>query len=255
MSLSSLSGAIACSFPLFILGACTPDQSGGGHTAADFNVSLLCEQSGERDGIPYYAVYTVLNDSKVKLAEINACDTILPADYTDKGIPKEALTAVGGWYAGFGDYVYAVESGKGVTFHLGGIGEGQDEPMYSALATYIDEQFQILRPLNVADLAGYYTNETSDSAFVLFVGMQGDTLTGKLFGRSGELPARQDLLRELGTFGAGATFPIDCILFDLRFFFTTRGRNRSLGTGSDRLDLPGIPECQYPGRNTICSYE
>ncbi len=212
-------------FPIFFLltatvflSACGPAPAAEESTENDLVVQLRCEEVGEDFDLRHYAIYTILDDSKVKLAEIHACDTLLPAQYAERGIPEEALTAVGGWYAGFGDYVYAIEEEDGVTFYLGGIGEGQEEPIYSALAKYIDGQFQILRPLHEADLAGYYTHATADSAFVLFVGMQGDELSGKLFGREGQLPESKELLRELGNFAAGPDFSIECLLLDLHFF-------------------------------------
>lgn len=215
--LSSPGSVLTAALSLFLLAACQSEATST-EEEASISVEFRCELIGEQEGVPQYALYTILDESKVKLVELNACDRIEPADYRRLGIAQEAIAAAGGWYAGFGDYLYAVEEEDGeLSFYFGGIGEGQTEPIYSAIARYAEGRFQILRPLHQADLAGYYTHETTDSAFVLFVGMQGDTLTGRLFGREGQLPPAHQLLQSLGEFGAGSPFVMDYSLSDLRF--------------------------------------
>jgi len=210
-------------FSLFVLlvGCRSENNAVNDESAALAKVQLQCETLEEVDGVPRSAVYALLNDSKIKLAELTICETILPADYADKGIPADALTAVGGWWAGLGDYVYArLESGQ-LQLFIGGIGEGEEgvEPVaqYAPLATYQKGQFQLLRPLHLADLAGYYMHQSADTSYVLFLGLKGPALISKVFATGEPMPAQKVLQRALPEFATGPETDFMCDLNSLNF--------------------------------------
>ncbi len=207
-------------FLLVFLAACGSDSSDANDQAERLaKVRLQCEYLGESEGIPRYAVYALLDENKVKLAELPACDTILPADYAAKGIPKTAITAVGGWWAGQGDYIYAQAQDGVLRLHIGGIGEESPEttPVYSALAEYDGERFQLLRPLHPADLAGYYVHQGQDTSFVLFLGLKGPQLIAKIFATAEALPPQKVLQRALPAFATTPEVAVDCDLNSLSF--------------------------------------
>jgi hypothetical protein len=52
---------------------------------------------------------------------------------------------------------------------------------------------------------------------VLFLGLQGTRLTGRLFGKAGPLPASDQISRELRNFSTSAPLPFDCIVDQLIF--------------------------------------
>lgn len=73
-------------------------------------VSFRCESMGEDENeVPHHQVFLVVNEQSTKIADINACDNLYPQDYERFQIPANALAACGGWWAGAGDYFYALE--------------------------------------------------------------------------------------------------------------------------------------------------
>ena len=73
-------------------------------------VSFRCEALGEDENeVPKVQVFLVVNDESIKIADVNACDPIESAEYQRFNIPNNAVAACGGWWAGAGDYFYAVE--------------------------------------------------------------------------------------------------------------------------------------------------
>ncbi len=200
--------------------ACGPDDSEQAARRADWSkVLLLCETLSQSDEAPRSAVYALLQESKIKLAEITACDTVLAEDYAGLGIPKGALTAVGSWWAGYGEYIYAIIEEDALRLYIGGIGEESEapHPQYAPLARYQGDQFQLLRPLHPADLAGYYMHQGPDTSYVLFLGLKGPSLVSKLFATAEPLPAQKVLQRALPEFAASPDLDFDCNLNGLEF--------------------------------------
>lgn len=164
-----------------------------------------------------WQAYAQVADNKVKLAELPVCDTLPPEKYTDLGVPPGATIVIGGGAADDVRYLAATShSDSGIAFYLG---TGQrDAPLaFVLVARYASGQFEIMRPLRCADLAGFYTHAAADSAFVLFLGMQDTLLTGRLFGKAGPLPDMQNLSRELRHFATGRPFIMECQLDRMAF--------------------------------------
>jgi hypothetical protein len=168
------------------------------------------------DGNARSAVYALLDESKVKLAEINGCDQIPPDDYAALGIPEDALTAVGGISEGIGKYLYAQVNREQLSFFIAS-GEVEDRPNFTPLAIYAKKKFQLLRPLHLADLAGYYMHQGADTSYVLFLGLKGPDLVSKLFATADPMPAQKVLQRALPQFASTPDLPLDCDLNTLSF--------------------------------------
>jgi hypothetical protein len=62
---------------------------------------------------PKSEVFLLLDEVKVKVADIMACDPIPEEDFASYDIPAGALSACGGWWAGGGDYLYVVADDRG----------------------------------------------------------------------------------------------------------------------------------------------
>ncbi|MFN8354512.1 MAG: hypothetical protein U0Y10_08705 [Spirosomataceae bacterium] len=62
------------------------------------------------DGLPHVEVSLQLGEKTIRVADVNACETIQQENYAQYEIPSEALAACGGWYAGAGDYFYITEN-------------------------------------------------------------------------------------------------------------------------------------------------
>lgn len=91
--------------------------------------SLVCKDRGEDEyGTPQYDVYVQYDSSKHKVGTCNACAPLDLQDYHEYNIPKEAMAAVGGWFAGQGDYFYILSTkDDGIKVFAGWQDEGQIE--------------------------------------------------------------------------------------------------------------------------------
>ncbi|MCX6317641.1 MAG: hypothetical protein NTW29_10140 [Bacteroidetes bacterium] len=79
-----------------------------------FSCQVLPEDSM---GIPHSILYLQSGGKKITIDTIYSCGEIAPAEYAEKKIPADALMALGGWWAGSGDYFYlVVRNGKPVVY-------------------------------------------------------------------------------------------------------------------------------------------
>ena len=78
---------------------------------SQMNFSLSCGETlyDEMD-TPISKVYLTINGKKYEVGECMSCSEIDQEDFAVFEIPEKCKTAVGGWYAGGGDYFYAVKS-------------------------------------------------------------------------------------------------------------------------------------------------
>ncbi|NUO01080.1 MAG: hypothetical protein HUU01_10745 [Saprospiraceae bacterium] len=128
------------------LAACTADkktEQDAAEPSPPLNVQLVCEATSEDPDTPQNGVFMIVNESKTKIANINACDKINPSDYATYDIPKEAIIAVGGWWAGAGDYFYVLRQETSLTVYHAQVDEEQEVEGYRYLPTvsYRDGRF------------------------------------------------------------------------------------------------------------------
>ncbi len=90
---------------------------------------LVCRDKGEDEyDVPHYDVYVEYDSTSHKVGECNACAPLDLQSYHDYDIPKEAMAAVGGWFAGAGDYYYVMKTeDDGIRVFAGWQDEGQME--------------------------------------------------------------------------------------------------------------------------------
>jgi uncharacterized Zn-finger protein len=89
-------------------------------------IKFICETAetpNEQADAPHHEVYLQLGNSKVKVADILNCETFDKAAYEQNQIPAKAIAAVGGWWAGAGDYLYIIEEGGNYVVKKGAIAE------------------------------------------------------------------------------------------------------------------------------------
>ncbi len=128
-------------FLAVLLTACQNDpgrQQGGqtGNTTAAIEpatVKLVCtpvdEPNMEADA-PKHEVFIQLGDQRIKIADILNCQDIEPALFEQYQIPSDALSAVGGWWAGAGDYLYVEQKGDLFIVKQGDMNEGKTNNDY-----------------------------------------------------------------------------------------------------------------------------
>lgn len=92
---------------------------------------LFCTSLGEKEpGIPLYEVSLMYDEMPTLLDTVNACAEIDAKDWASMGIPAKAVSAVGGWFAGGGDYFYVIPYGAGVQVFKGWQDEAQEDQGY-----------------------------------------------------------------------------------------------------------------------------
>ncbi len=122
-----------------------PDK-GATNDAVAIEVQLLCESLSDSDVAPLSAVYVLIQHKKTKLLNMSAsCSYIAPDAYESYAIPAEALSAVGGWWAGVGDYLYARPDGASILIYHAAIDETMagDAYPYELIATYANGKFLV----------------------------------------------------------------------------------------------------------------
>lgn len=87
-------------------------------TPSEKGVKLICKDMGaDSMEIPHYDVYLSVDGVQTKIKSVNGCSDITKESYEQYQIPKDAIAACGGWYAGGGDYYYVIlKDGKPVVF-------------------------------------------------------------------------------------------------------------------------------------------
>jgi hypothetical protein len=136
-------------FSLFLLASNCANDKGRSSKASRFEVELLCETLSADEAAPQSAVYAIVNQNKVKIANSSTCAPLSPDTYEDYGIPSNALAAVGGWWAGSGGYFYALEEDGIIVFYQGTLDEMQEDDegfFYQKLAKFEDGRFSVQLP-------------------------------------------------------------------------------------------------------------
>jgi hypothetical protein len=76
---------------------------------------LACEEIRNADeGDPLAVVYLNLLESQHLIDTVFTCSVIAPQMYTSYDIPRHALSACGGWWAGRGQFFYTLQQGDSI---------------------------------------------------------------------------------------------------------------------------------------------
>lgn len=124
-----------------------PDSTGATNDKQQM-VELLCEEIQIGGDAPAASVYLKAGDRKTKIAGISgSCSAIAPSEYANYGMPAGTISAVGSWWAGSGDYLYAVLEDEKVVVYQGFADEMQEDQgfHYQAIVTYDGKQYTFIR--------------------------------------------------------------------------------------------------------------
>lgn len=92
---------------------------------------LICVTSMDEYENPKSDVSVILNGKKIKIQSVvGAMNPISEDEYSDYQIPKNAISAYGGWWAGAGDYFYISPSSNGIIVFHGWQDESQEDTGY-----------------------------------------------------------------------------------------------------------------------------
>lgn len=135
-----------------LLSACGTESTDNQTSTEDVRFSqqaaLICEEGivGEND-VPNASVFLVVGENKFKVADINVCAPISSEEYIQYQIPAESISAAGGWFAGFGEYLYAMQETEKIVVFQGTVDE-MDETTdygYTPIAEYENGSLKLLQ--------------------------------------------------------------------------------------------------------------
>jgi hypothetical protein len=90
------------------------------------SIKFICETSAQPNtdaDAPRHEVFLQMGSSKVKVADIINCEILGKDTYPQNQVPPTAIAAVGGWWAGAGDYLYVIEEDGNYVVKKGFTGE------------------------------------------------------------------------------------------------------------------------------------
>lgn len=111
------------------------------------SVELLCEEITSGGDAPAASIYLKTGERKTKIADIQGlCSVIASEAYAGYEMPAETLSAVGSWWAGSGDYFYAVLENNKIFVYQGFADEMQEEFgfNYRAIVTFDGKKYAFL---------------------------------------------------------------------------------------------------------------
>ncbi|MEZ4959498.1 MAG: hypothetical protein R2830_06765 [Saprospiraceae bacterium] len=115
---------------------------------APATIKFICQPAEEPNadtGAPQNEVFVKMGDSRVKVADILACESITKDLYEQYQIPANAIDAAGGWWAGAGDYFYVIEENGNYVVKQGQMFEEQEDNSYNykAILTFSKDGKQV----------------------------------------------------------------------------------------------------------------
>ena len=171
------------------------------HQDIKFDVQLVCEQISPDETTPMAALYAVINEGKTKIANISACESIEPKNYTNYQIPSEALAAAGGWWAGAGDYFYAIQKKDRIVILKTSVDEMHETLSYDykEVASFENGKFHVRKISMLPQLVGLYQLGGHDSSWLFFLGLNGKGIDAHYFEIDGMLPPEEEIVQLLPT--------------------------------------------------------
>lgn len=92
---------------------------------------FVIKDLGENDmGNPQSIVQVNVGGKNILIDTILACSIIPKNNFDQYQIPSNAIGACGGWWAGGGDYFYAIEKDNRLQIFAGWLDEGQEDNSY-----------------------------------------------------------------------------------------------------------------------------
>jgi antitoxin (DNA-binding transcriptional repressor) of toxin-antitoxin stability system len=90
--------------------------------------SLVCEEIRDlNDEIPLSIASIKIGEQLTVVDSLSVCATIIPGE---NDVPKDAISACGGWWAGAGDYLYIQYEGNDAVVMAGWQAEEQEDEGY-----------------------------------------------------------------------------------------------------------------------------
>lgn len=97
-------------------------------TPVKHEVKLGCREIASMDEmVPLSEIQLIVDGKVIPVDSANTCNVITKEEYDNYFIPDNAVEAVGGWFAGGGDYFYLAMEGNEAVVYYGWADEGAEE--------------------------------------------------------------------------------------------------------------------------------
>ncbi len=175
--------------------SCSSENTTTSKSSTAPNLSLVCQkETSKMEGIPAHSVHLVFNDKKIKLADIQSCETFPKEDFANYDIPKNAMQAIGGWWAGAGEYFYLhKKSDDSYIVKYGQMYEEKETKLYDyteliRIKKNEAGEFIAIPKHELKSLVGVYTLGGHDNSWLLKVNAKGDGLEATYYALNEMLP-------------------------------------------------------------------
>ncbi|MAT55434.1 MAG: hypothetical protein CMN32_13230 [Saprospirales bacterium] len=137
---------------LVIIGACS-QPADGEQQQTENGVSetpeLICKEvrnADEHPDSPLSEVYVRMGDYQLKVADVTICMSMDKSEYASQNIPDTALSAVGGWWAGGGDYFFLIADGENYRIMYKAEDESMEAPADFETVMVLSKDGEIVAP-------------------------------------------------------------------------------------------------------------
>lgn len=158
-------------------------------------LSLVCQvEPSNVEGIPAHSVHLMFNEKKIKLANILACETFQAENFEQHQMPRNTMDAVGGWWAGAGEYFYLYKkSDNSYAVNYGQMYEEKETGKYDyteliAIKKNDAGQYEAYPKYKLQDLAGVYTLGGHDTSWMLMIQPNDEGISTTYYVIDGMLP-------------------------------------------------------------------
>ena len=137
---------------LLIIGACSQPADGEQQqtdNGASETPELICKEvrnADENPESPLSEVYVKLGDYQLKVADVTICMSMDTSEYASQNIPDTALSAVGGWWAGAGDYFFLIADGDKYRVMHKAVDEAMETPAEFETVMVLSKEGEIVAP-------------------------------------------------------------------------------------------------------------
>jgi len=242
-------------FPVFLFQLCNPPSSDNS-TKATTNMeapglNLICQkETSSKEGIPSHSVHLDFNGKKYKLANILACESFDKNSYTQHQMPQNTMQAIGGWWAGAGEYFYLNQNPDGsYSVNYGQMYEGKETKLYDyteliRIKKDASNNWSAHPKHDIKNLTGVYTLGGHHNSWMLIVKPSGDGINATYHAIEGMLPTI-DFLKNNPIPGEGKKLKkFDVDLSDMVIDSDLGGGQLEIIFGRERITLFDIPSHQ-----------
>lgn len=169
------------------------------NTTSTFKLNCVPIEGKTQEDVYRYTIFIEDGAHSQPLMIIPSCVFIDSSSYANYQVPTEAIAAVSSWWAGSGDFVYAIETKAGILFRRAAIDEMQLVKDYGYMdwALWQKDSLILYDPIDMMPVSGLYLAGGHDISYLLLLDKVEGEWQAEALELDGMLPPREDLRMEL----------------------------------------------------------